>query len=77
MFDELQEAGVEIRFTNANGPGNIFALARNHKKLYVIDDAGQRHDLSTHLTESAADYLVDALRTWFDDERLAPSGKKG
>lgn len=38
MFDELQEAGVEVRFTNANGPGNLFALARNHKKLYVIDD---------------------------------------
>ena len=39
MFDGLRAAGVELRFTNANGPANLFALARNHKKLYVIDDA--------------------------------------
>jgi cardiolipin synthase len=38
MYDELAAAGVEIRFTNSNGPGQIFFLARNHKKVYVIDD---------------------------------------
>jgi cardiolipin synthase len=38
MFDELRAAGVEMRFTNPNGPLRLFALARNHKKLYVIDD---------------------------------------
>jgi cardiolipin synthase len=38
MFDELRRSGVELRFTHPNGPGNLFALARNHKKLYLIDD---------------------------------------
>ena len=38
MFDELANAGVALRFTNPNGPLNLFSLARNHKKLYVIDD---------------------------------------
>ena len=38
MYDDLAAGGVDVRFTNANGPGHVFALARNHKKLYVIDD---------------------------------------
>ena len=38
MYERLAEGGVEVRFTNGNGPGHIFALARNHKKVYVIDD---------------------------------------
>jgi cardiolipin synthase len=39
MFDDLRAAGVAVRFTNPNGPLNVFSLARNHKKLYVVDDA--------------------------------------
>ncbi|MGF1596514.1 MAG: phosphatidylserine/phosphatidylglycerophosphate/cardiolipin synthase family protein [Acidimicrobiales bacterium] len=38
MFDELRAGGVELRFTRPNGPLNVFAMARNHKKMYVIDD---------------------------------------
>ena len=38
MYEKLAVGGVDLRFTNANGPGRIFALARNHKKVYVIDD---------------------------------------
>ncbi len=38
MYERLAVGGVELRFTNANGPGHVFALARNHKKVYVIDD---------------------------------------
>lgn len=37
MYTELAAAGVQVRFTHPNGPANLFALARNHKKLYLID----------------------------------------
>lgn len=37
MYGELAAAGVQLRFTHPNGPANLFALARNHKKLYLID----------------------------------------
>jgi len=39
MYAELAAAGVQVRFTHPNGPVNLFALARNHKKLYLVDDA--------------------------------------
>ena len=38
MFDDLETAGVDLRFTHPNGWFNLFSLARNHKKLYVIDE---------------------------------------
>ncbi|MGH1492166.1 MAG: phospholipase D-like domain-containing protein [Acidimicrobiales bacterium] len=38
MYDRLREAGVDLTFTHPHGPGNLFSLARNHKKLFVIDD---------------------------------------
>lgn len=38
MYERLAAAGVSLRFTNPNGPRSIYALARNHKKLFVIDD---------------------------------------
>jgi cardiolipin synthase len=38
LYRRLRSGGVELRFTNPNGPLNLFAAARNHKKLYVIDD---------------------------------------
>jgi len=38
MYDRLAEGGVNVRFTNPNGPLRLFSLARNHKKLVIIDD---------------------------------------
>ena len=39
MYAELAAAGAQVRFTHPNGPVNLFALARNHKKLYLIDES--------------------------------------
>jgi cardiolipin synthase len=39
MYQRLRNAGVDLTFTHPHGPGNLFSLARNHKKLFVIDDA--------------------------------------
>ena len=38
MYQRLGASGVDLRFTNPNGPLRIFAMARNHKKLFAIDD---------------------------------------
>lgn len=38
MYQRLRDAGVDLTFTHPHGPGNLFSLARNHKKLFVIDD---------------------------------------
>jgi cardiolipin synthase len=38
MYERLRSGGVDLVFTHPNGPGNLFALARNHKKVFVIDD---------------------------------------
>ena len=38
MYRRLVAGGVEVVFTNPNGPFGVAALARNHKKLFVIDD---------------------------------------
>ena len=38
MYQRLRDGGVDLTFTQPNGPGNLYALARNHKKLFVIDD---------------------------------------
>ena len=38
MYSELAAAGIGMRYTNPNGPLHVFSLARNHKKLYLIDD---------------------------------------
>ncbi|MEM7275889.1 MAG: phosphatidylserine/phosphatidylglycerophosphate/cardiolipin synthase family protein [Actinomycetota bacterium] len=38
MYERLRDGGVDLTFTHPNGPGLLFALARNHKKLFVIDD---------------------------------------
>lgn len=37
MYQRLRDAGIELRFTHPHGPGYLFSLARNHKKLFVID----------------------------------------
>lgn len=38
MYERLRDCGVDLTFTHPHGPGNLFSLARNHKKLFVIDD---------------------------------------
>lgn len=38
MYDRLVREGVALRFTHPNGPFRLFTAARNHKKLFVIDD---------------------------------------
>lgn len=38
MYDRLREGGVDLTFTHPIGPVLLYALARNHKKLFVIDD---------------------------------------
>jgi len=39
MYDQMKDAGIDLKFTRPLGPLNIFAWTRNHKKLFVIDDA--------------------------------------
>ncbi len=38
MYTGLAAGGVRVTFTCPNGPFGIYALARNHKKLFAIDD---------------------------------------
>ncbi|MGI9596129.1 MAG: phospholipase D-like domain-containing protein [Acidimicrobiales bacterium] len=38
MYERLRQAGVDLTFTHPHGPGNLFSLARNHKKLFIIDE---------------------------------------
>ncbi|MCP3991649.1 MAG: phosphatidylserine/phosphatidylglycerophosphate/cardiolipin synthase family protein [Actinomycetia bacterium] len=38
MYQRLKNNGVDLRFTNPNGPFRLFSAARNHKKLFAIDD---------------------------------------
>ncbi len=38
MYERLRAAGAALRFTHPHGPGNVFSLVRNHKKLFVVDD---------------------------------------
>jgi len=38
MMEEMREAGIELRRTRPFGSPQVFFLARNHKKVTVIDD---------------------------------------
>ncbi len=38
MYRRLIDQGVELAFTSPNGPLGIYSLARNHKKLFLVDD---------------------------------------
>ncbi|MFV0257686.1 MAG: phospholipase D-like domain-containing protein [Acidimicrobiales bacterium] len=38
MYRRLEAAGVEVRYTHPNGRFRQFSLARNHKKVFLIDD---------------------------------------
>ncbi|MFV0526143.1 MAG: phospholipase D-like domain-containing protein [Acidimicrobiales bacterium] len=37
MYRRLEAAGVDLRYTHPNGRFRQFALARNHKKMFLID----------------------------------------
>lgn len=39
MFARLRAENVELKFTHPLGPAKIFAPSRNHKKIFIIDDA--------------------------------------
>lgn len=38
MFAQLRVSGVQLKFTHPFGPAHVYSLARNHKKIFVIDD---------------------------------------
>ncbi|MEM8924269.1 MAG: phosphatidylserine/phosphatidylglycerophosphate/cardiolipin synthase family protein [Actinomycetota bacterium] len=70
MYRRLADGGVDLRFTSPNGPFALYALARNHKKLFVIDNRAYLgginvsdhnyawHDFMVAITDQA---LVDAV----------------
>jgi len=74
MYSDLENAGVELRFTHPNGPAHVLSLARNHKKIFVIDDVAyvgginvsdhnyEWHDFMVRLTDPA---LVAAVANDF------------
>jgi cardiolipin synthase A/B len=79
MMDELERAGVDVRFTNPYGLSPRRLLSRNHKKLIVLDDATAYigginfsdhnavwHDMMLRIEdESVAQFLrADFLATW-------------
>ncbi len=38
MIEDMRAVGIKIKRTRPYGPGNVFFLARNHKKIIIIDD---------------------------------------
>ncbi len=78
MYEELRKAGAALKFTRPNGPFNIFALARNHKKIFIVDNicflGGINvsdhnfawHDFNIKITDAAilADLKRDFLATF-------------
>ena len=77
MFAALQEEGGQVRYTNPVGPLFIRMVARNHKKLIVIDDRVAYiggfnfsehnfgwHDLMVRIEDEA---LATFLATDFED----------
>lgn len=75
MYRRLRRCGVELRFTNPNGPANVFNLARNHKKLFIIDEAVylgginiSDHNFAWHdfMIEVCLPEIVAATRADFD-----------
>jgi cardiolipin synthase len=85
MMDELNSAGVAIRFTNPYGISPRRLLSRNHKKLIVLDDTtyigginfsehnAAWHDMMLRIEdETVADFLrQDFLSTWTGRDRVA------
>lgn len=39
MIEDMRSEGVQVIRSHPLGPGNIFVLARNHKKRIIIDDS--------------------------------------
>jgi len=38
MIEAMEKSGIKVKRTHPYGPGNIFFLDRNHKKIIVIDE---------------------------------------
>ena len=86
MWQDLRGAGIGLRFTNPPGPGLRRCLARNHKKLLVIDDNiaylgginfsdhnAAWHDLMLRVEDADTVRFLrdDFLATWEGKNRLA------
>jgi cardiolipin synthase len=86
MLGELEDAGVEIRFTNPYGLSPRRLLSRNHKKIIVLDDAtayigginfsehnADWHDMMLRIEdETVAAFLrEDFVSTWNGRDRVA------
>ncbi len=83
MYERLRAAGVELTFTHPNGPGNLFCLVRNHKKVIVVDDhvylGGiniSDHNFSWHdfMIGIRDDAILDAV---IEDLELTVAGGRG
>ncbi len=79
MIDNLNRSGVEVKYTNPVGPMLIKFLARNHKKMVLIDDKisyigginfsdhnFQWHDLMIRIDDRGITEFLksDFLATW-------------
>jgi len=86
MMDELNDHGVEIRFTNPYGLSPRRLLSRNHKKLIVLDGRvayigginfsehnAAWHDMMLRLEDDAVAAFLrdDFLATWDGRNRVA------
>jgi cardiolipin synthase len=86
MMGELEDAGVETRFTNPYGLSPRRLLSRNHKKIIVLDDATAYigginfsehnagwHDMMLRIEdETVAAFLrEDFVSTWNGRNRVA------
>ena len=84
MMVDLEQGGVKVKYTNPLGPLLVNILARNHKKLIVIDDrltyiGGINfsehnfawHDLMIRLEDEAIAkfFSTDFLDTWSGSDR--------
>lgn len=84
MMADLEQGGVKVKYTNPLGPLLVNILARNHKKLIVIDDrityiGGINfsdhnfawHDMMIRFEDEAIAkfFTVDFLDTWSGKDR--------
>jgi cardiolipin synthase len=86
LFQEMQNGGVQLQFTNPYGITPRSILSRNHKKLILVDDrvayiGGMNfsehnaawHDMMLRITDGAAVAFLreDFLSTWSGHDRKA------
>ena len=87
MFARLRSNGVGLKFTHPLGVANLFAPARNHKKIFVIDDKAylgginvsdhnfEWHDFMVKICDDAihAEIVADFLFTFSGGRRSTNS----